>query len=320
MLEVLGAESSIVLAIASITGPIFILIALGYWVTWRQWFAQANIRALGQFVITFALPAMIFRALTRQSFVEVVDLHYLLAYGLGSLLALGLGMLFARMVAGHDLRLSALFGLGMSMSNSGFIGFPIVSQLLGAKAGIALAMTMLVENALVFPLALILLESQDASGKGRAHLLHQVGGRLLRSPLVIAISAGVLCSLAGVQLPGVFSKVLELMAQASVALSLFVIGGSLVGLKTRGIVRRISPIVLGKLLLHPLLIFLLLHFLLPVPAWLQMAAVLFACAPMMSIYPIIGQKYGHEGLCAASLLAATVTSFFSISGMLWLQG
>jgi hypothetical protein len=75
-------------------------------------------------------------------------------------------------------------------------------------------------------------------------------------------------------------------------------------------VRRISPIVLGKLLLHPLLIFLLLHFLLPVPAWLQVAAVLFACAPMMSIYPIMGQKYGHEGLCAATLLAATVTSFF----------
>jgi predicted permease len=101
-------------------------------VTWRQWFAQASIRALGQFVITFALPAMIFRALTRQSFVEVVDLHYLLAYGAGSLLALG-GMLFARVVAGHDMRLSALFGLGMSMSNSGFIGFPIVSQLLGPR-------------------------------------------------------------------------------------------------------------------------------------------------------------------------------------------
>jgi predicted permease len=78
-------------------------------------------------------------------------------------------------------------------------------------------MTMLVENAVVFPLALILLESHDASGKGWGHLLRQVGGRLLRSPLVISISAGVLCSLAGLQLPLVFSKVLELLAQASVA-------------------------------------------------------------------------------------------------------
>jgi predicted permease len=77
-------------------------------------------------------------------------------------------------------------------------------------------MTMLVENAVVFPLALILLESHDASGKGWGHLLRQVGGRLLRSPLVISISAGVLCSLAGCSCR-VFSKVLELMAQASVA-------------------------------------------------------------------------------------------------------
>lgn len=307
------------LAIAGITGPIFIIIALGYWVRLRGWFDAGGIRALGQFVITFALPAMIFRALTRQSFADVVDLHYLLAYGLGSLLALATGVLFALYLAGHDFRLSTLFGVGMSMSNSGFIGFPIVSQLLGAKAGIALAMTMLVENALIFPLALILLESHSAAGQGPGYLLRQVVGRLAHSPLVISISAGVACSLLGLALPTALNKVLELLAQASVALSLFVIGGSLVGLKTRGIVLKVSPIVLGKLVLHPLLIFLLLHFLLPVPGWLQLAAVLFACAPMMSIYPILGQKYGHEGMCAATLLAATLMSFFSISTMLWLQ-
>lgn len=41
---------------------------------------------------------------------------------------------------------------------------------------------------------------------------------------------------------------------------------------------------------------------------------------MMSIYPILAQKYGQEGLCAAALVATTVTSFFTISGFLWLSG
>jgi predicted permease len=75
-------------------------------------------------------------------------------------------------------------------------------------------------------------------------------------------------------------------------------------------VRRISPIVVGKLLYAPLADLPAAAFPAAGAAWLQVAAVLFACAPMMSIYPIMGQKYGHEGLCAATLLAATVTSFF----------
>jgi malonate transporter len=75
--------------------------------------------------------------------------------------------------------------------------------------------------------------------------------------------------------------------------------------------------VAGKLLLHPLLAFLAL----PLDgAVLQTAAVLSACMPMMSIYPILAQKYGREGLCAAALVATTVTSFFTISGFLWVSG
>ena len=34
------------------------------------------------------------------------------------------------------------------------------------------------------------------------------------------------------------------------------------------------------------------------------AVVLLACMPMMSIYPVLAQKYGHDGFCAAALLIA----------------
>ena len=76
----------------------------------------------------------------------------------------------------------------------------------------------------------------------------------------------------------------------------------------------------GKLLLHPLLVYLAFLALPLDGAGLQTAAVLNACMPMMSIYPILAQKYGQEGLCAAALVATTVTSFFTISGFLWVSG
>jgi uncharacterized membrane protein YfbV (UPF0208 family) len=49
-----------------------------------------------------------------------------------------------------------------------------------------------------------------------------------------------------------------------------------------------------------------------------MAAVILASVPMMGIYPILAQSYGKEDLGAAALLVATVVSFFSLSGLIWL--
>ena len=45
---------------------------------------------------------------------------------------------------------------------------------------------------------------------------------------------------------------------------------------------------------------------------------IFAGVPMLSIYPIIGQRYGMESLCAAAMVATTVISFITISLMIWL--
>ena len=42
--------------------------------------------------------------------------------------------------------------------------------------------------------------------------------------------------------------------------------------------------------------------------------------PMMSMYPILGLRYGREGICAAAVFAATLCSFFTISAALWLIG
>ena len=51
---------------------------------------------------------------------------------------------------------------------------------------------------------------------------------------------------------------------------------------------------------------------------LRMAAVLMAAMPMMGIYPTLAQAYGEEDVSAVALLAATVTSFFTISAWLWM--
>jgi hypothetical protein len=55
----------------------------------------------------------------------------------------------------------------------------------------------------------------------------------------------------------------------------------------------------------------------PMDATLQISGVLLASMPMMGIFPLLAQRHGQEGFCAAALLVTTVASFFTISALLW---
>lgn len=310
------------LDILAITGPIYVTIGLGFVTTRLGLFTRADLQVLGKFVVNVSLPALLFNALAQRSLGEVMNGSYLLAYAAGSLAVLSLGRWWARRVMRKNATASAYVGMGISCSNSGFVGYPIAMLTLGPVAGVALALNMLVENLLMLPLAMALAER----GEGTAGKWHRVLAdslvKLLRNPMIIALIAGFGFAMGGLHLPEPVARTVNLFAMTSGAMSLFVIGGTLVGLRVKGLRREVAQIAFGKLLLHPLgvLCALLVLPLLGVPAIdpaLRTAAVLMAAMPMMSIFPILAQRHGHDAFAAAALLGTTVASFFTISGLLW---
>src|SRR3989338_5933408 len=304
------------LQILGITAPIFILIGIGYLAARNGLVSPEQVTGIGRFVVTLALPALVIKALLERPLHEVFDRNYLLAYGLGSLAVFVLGFLFARLLRRDSTSGSAITALGMSMSNSGFIGYPIVVLVVGEKAAVG----MLVENLLVVPLGLMLAEAGAQRGVGLKALALGTFKRLASNPIIIAISFGLLLALLDVRLPAVPLRVVEMLAQASAPVALFVIGASLVGLKAGGLLGDVLQVSVGKLILHPLAVLLMFTWFPVQDPVLRMAGVLFACSPMMSIYPIIGQRFGLAGRCAAALLGATVLSFLTVSAFIGVLG
>ena len=307
------------LAILAITGPIFILIAVGFAAVRLRVLATTDMRALGVFVINFALPALLFSAMSAGSVTQTLRLDLLLPYALGSLAVVGLVVALAMTVLRRKLQMAAVLAMGMSVSNSAFIGFPIAQQLSPGTASAALAVYAMVEALIMFPLLMALAELGGGGGRWPV-VLRGIVLSLARNPMILAILAGVALSLAGLTLPLPAARAIELLGSTAAPVALFYIGGTLAGLKVKIAAVDIDLIVAGKLLLHPLVVYLAFLALPLHGAGLQTAAVLNACMPMMSIYPILAQKYGQEGLCAAALVATTVTSFFTISAFLWLSG
>lgn len=131
-------------------------------------------------------------------------------------------------------------------------------------------------------------------------MLSETASRLLRNPMIIAIVLGLVVSLLELRLPVVATRVIEMLAGATAPVALFVIGAALNGLKVGGTAADVAQTSIGKLLLHPLLMFAALWLIPGVDSTLMVTGVLFACAPMMSVLPILGQHFGLRS--AAPLL------------------
>lgn len=312
------------LDILAITGPIYLVVLAGYIATRMGLFARTDMQVFGKFVLNLALPALIFNALAQRRIGDILHPAYLLSYLFGSLLMLTLAYVIGRRVGGLSRTRSTFLAMGVSCSNSSFIGFPILLLMVAPVAGVALGLNVMVENLVMLPLLLAMAESARDGGGGAWHqVVRQSAQRLMRNPLVLAVTAGLIISLAEVKLPQPVVRTVNLFAQASGSVSLFAIGGMLFGLPLTSGWQRVIPLVLAKLIGHPLAV-LLVASLLPLlgvaamEPQLRAAALLMAAMPMLSIYPILAQAYGEADRSAAALLICMVTSFFTLSAWMWL--
>ena len=114
-----------------------------------------------------------------------------------------------------------------------------------------------------------------------------------------------------------------MIAQSSIAVSLFVIGGTVAGTALKTVGKRVISVVIGKLIFLPFAVWIgfgimdLTGFGIDEPD-LRKAAIIMAATPTMSVYPILAQQYGQEEHAATAMLIMIAMSFFTISGLLYI--
>jgi predicted permease len=305
------------LDILVITGPLFVLIGLGYAVVRSGLVSKDRMRPAGYFVLNVAMPAMLFLSLSRKPFAEIANLDYMAAYTLGSLAVFFAALAIARLALCETLPAAAIFGMGAACANSGFVGLPLLLQLLGPAGAVPAALTMIVENAVMFPVILAIAEAGRPGGAHAFAAAAEAVKRVARHPLILAIAAGCLVSFAGVGMPAFFDQAAGMIAKASAVVALFVVGSALAGLSLGGLLLDVALVAFGKLVLHPLAMVAALWFFPGLAPEMKVAAVVLACAPMLAIYPLMGLRYGQEGVAAARLLGTVIASFATISAALY---
>ncbi len=301
--------------VLSVTLPIYLIIAAGFAAVRSGYVAADDVRALGRVVLRVCMPATIFIAIVRTPVADTLRWDFVLGYLAGSLVVFGTGLAFARLVLKRPRQRAVLEAMGMSCSNSAFMGYPVAALVVGDAALHAFTMTMMIENIVMMPLAVTIADS--VSGRGA---LRQTVGGMVKNPLLLAVVAAIVFSLSGLQLPETLGRTLSMLAPVAAPVALLAVGGAVASLPLSRLEPSLFFIVAGKLIAHPLAVLGCLALIGTLPPDLLISGVLIASVPMMSIYALFGLRWGEETLAASAMIMTTLLSFFSVSFLLWFIG
>lgn len=306
------------LSILAITTPIYLLITLGFVAIKTKYVALETTRSLGMFVLRVCMPAMVISAVNREG-APALNWHFLACYGAASLALLSAGITVMRL-RGRSIPEASMFALGMCNSNSGFMGYPIAALVVGGMAIDMLAWALMVENLLTIPLAIAIADAgMYANERFTTAFIKAIKG-LYKNPIFVGLGAGLVIKITGLPIPDVIGTVLGYLTYTAPVVALFVVGGTVASFPVKRISGDTALITFGKLFLHPALMFVAFT-LFPAgqPEYI-LGAMLFASVPMLSIYPIFGQRYGIESITATTLVFTTTISFFTVSALIYLLG
>ncbi len=296
--------------------PVFLVIGFGYLAVWRGLFAESAVDGLMRFTQNFAIPALLFRALSTLDLSGGIDAGLLISFYIGATAGFVLGILGARHLFGRTWEDSVAIGFCCLFSNSLLLGLPITERAYGAEALADNYKIIAIHAPFCYLLGITVMEVVRASGAPARDLPGKVLGAMFSNALILGIAAGLTVNLTGLPMPMVLTDALDLLVRAALPAALFGLGGVLYRYRPEGDLRTILAVCAVSLLVHPAIVWTLAApFDLGAEA-LRSAVVTAAMAPGINAY-VFANMYGAARRVAASaVLIGTALSILTV--LFWL--
>jgi len=296
------------------TLPFFALIGLGFGAGRTGFFTPEATAYLTKFVFYFALSAMLFRFSANLSLSEIFDWPFVLAYLWGTLvvylIATGVALLRRR-----GIEEAAVEAQCAVIGNVGFLGIPMLVLLLG-EAAIGPVMLVLAVDLIVFGSLIVILITGSRDGRMSLGILRTVGLGLLKNPMIVSITLGLIVSAAAIPLPTPVNAFLALLGAAATPGALFAIGASLASKSAERVIVA-GWLSFAKLILHPLAVAFAAFVMLPVDTYAAGVMVTAAALPVAGNVYILAQHYGvAPARVSASILLSTAASIVTVSAVI----
>lgn len=238
------------------------------------------------------------------------------------------GMLLVRLMAQRTLPRSSIAGMAASYGTTGYMGVPLLIAAYGPGAAVPAAIATILHNIPVIMSVIVIHDVLQGRGNadaslGRATL--KAARTTLTNPLTVAVGAGAAVSALGLTLPAAVETFARFLGAAAGPTALFALGLGLAGLnlsavRRPGLLAEVLPLVAVKIVLQPLVTYLVARHLLGMEmrdVWFA-AAVVIAAQPIGAGVYVFASKYEHFE--EETSLAIIVSLVLTVATLAWLLG
>ena len=193
---------------------------------------------------------------------------------------------------------------GTIISNSGFLGNPMVEGIYGSEGLLYAALFMLPVRIVMWTIGIAVFL------KGRKEKLWK---NVLTHPCIVAIYAGVIIMVCGIQFPTFVEKTIAGISGCNTPLSMMLIGMMLAEVKPKGLIDKTMVFYTAiRLLVIPAVVFAITAFL-PLDGMLRGITVIMAGMPAPITTALLSAKYGGDEKYATGMVfLSTILSLITL--------
>lgn len=284
--------------------------AIGFALFRAKLITKEGSKTLAHLLLYCILPCVIVKSFCLERTPENTA-----AFGASLLWALLL-LLAAMLVSSVLFRKSPVDNFGASFSNAGFMGFPLITAVLGGNAVFYAAGFVALLNALQWTYGQWVLTKDREKVSFKA---------ITTNPIVLSLLLGVILFLAKIPVPALLTSVMGTVANMNAPVAMIVLGVYLAQTDIRKLFTtgRLYAVSAVRLLLIPAVSLLLLRLSPKLPPEISAALLIAASAPVGSNVAVYAQKlemdctYAVQTVCLSTLLSViTMPAILALSQVL----
>ncbi|PWQ96440.1 AEC family transporter [Leucothrix arctica] len=305
------------LQILQIVLPVFLVIGAGYFAAYFKFFTEDQASAMMRFATQFAIPCLLFNALVNLDLAKEFHPNILVPFYVGAFFSFAVVWLGAGLIFKHTPGARVAIGFAGLFSNLVLIGLSIIELAYGMEASKTAIAIIAMHAPFCYILGIVSMEFSRADGLGLGETLKSVVKQVFSNTLMIGIMLGFIVNLGQIAVPVSISTALNLIATSALPVALFSLGALLISYRLRSGIGEVSMVSVSKLILHPVIAYLIGRFVFDLPPELLNPMVIMAAMPPgMNVYIFANIYDRAKGIAASSILVSTVLSVVTIS--VWL--
>jgi malonate transporter and related proteins len=304
-------------SVASLASPFFGLIFLGFFCGKLLKYPEAGLQWMNFFIVYVALPGLFFKLISAAPLDQLANWSFVigttLATGIAFTAAFVVGMLATR----GNIRESAVQGVAGGYANVGYMGPGLTIAALGQGAIVPTALIFVFDNILLFTLVPFLMALGGKGEMNWGQTAWYVVKRVVTHPFNIATAVAVAAAYSHFEPPVALDTMLTFLKNAAAPCALFTMGVTVALRPVRRIPVEMPALLVIKLLLHPLLAWVLLSWLGNFSReWMFTAVLMASLPPALNVFVIANQYKTYVERASTAILLGTLASVATVTTLL----